>query len=163
MRRVIVGMDGSDASLDALQWALDEAANHPASIVAVHAYHGVATPVAPVADPLGEPVATALVTTEQAEQQARELLHEQLSATALRPGVHLRAEVVAGDAADVLLQASQDADLLVLGTHRHGVLHDLVLGSVSRRCSQRAACPVVLVPHTEPVPSEAAPPLVPLT
>jgi nucleotide-binding universal stress UspA family protein len=53
--------------------------------------------------------------------------------------------VVQGSAALVLLDATRDADLLVLGTRGHGGFTGMLLGSVSQHCLHHAVCPVVVV------------------
>ena len=58
--------------------------------------------------------------------------------------------VAEGDRAESLLLASQDADLLVLGTRGRSPFAGMVLGSVSQRCAAAATCPVVLVKAREP-------------
>jgi nucleotide-binding universal stress UspA family protein len=56
-------------------------------------------------------------------------------------------EAVQGQAAGVLLHASRDADLLVVGSRGLGGFRGLLLGSVSRQCVDHASCPVVVVRH----------------
>ena len=55
--------------------------------------------------------------------------------------------IVHGSPADVLIEAAEDAELLVVGSHGHGAVAALFLGSVSMRCAQLAPCPVVIVRH----------------
>jgi len=52
-----------------------------------------------------------------------------------------------GQAADVLVAESQDADLLVVGSRGLGGFRGLLLGSVGLQCAHYAGCPVVIVPH----------------
>ena len=61
------------------------------------------------------------------------------------PGVTVRQVVVEGNAAQVLLDAAADADLLVVGNRGHGGFADALIGSVSTRCLHHASCPVVVV------------------
>lgn len=59
--------------------------------------------------------------------------------------VPVRAETMRGDAAQVLVDASRDADMLVVGNRGHGRFASAFLGSVSNRCAHHAKCPVVVV------------------
>jgi nucleotide-binding universal stress UspA family protein len=52
---------------------------------------------------------------------------------------------VEGQAADVLLQEAQDADLLVVGNRGRGGFASLLLGSVSQQVVHHASCPVIIV------------------
>ena len=57
----------------------------------------------------------------------------------------VQAQVIRGSAAAVLLEASRDADLLVVGNRGRGAFAELLLGSVSEHCVRHAPCPVVVV------------------
>jgi len=67
-------------------------------------------------------------------------------------GVDTHALVIQGPAAEKILSeaARLGADLIVLGSHGHGALHQLALGSVSSEVSHAAPCPVLLVPRPAP-------------
>jgi nucleotide-binding universal stress UspA family protein len=68
---------------------------------------------------------------------------EESSAQAVR----VERKIERGPAADVLVEAAKDADLLVVGSRGHGEAVGLLLGSVSMRCAHLAPCPVVIVRH----------------
>jgi nucleotide-binding universal stress UspA family protein len=88
---------------------------------------------------------------DQLEQEYKQYLVDVVSAVVPAPPVPLRNVVAEGDPAESLLVASQDADLLVLGTRgRSPFFAGMVLGSVSQRCAAAAACPVALVKAAEP-------------
>ena len=61
-------------------------------------------------------------------------------------GFRVAPEVIEGRAAEVLVQASRDADLLVLGSHGHDRVYHTVLGSTAQECVESAQCPVVVIP-----------------
>jgi nucleotide-binding universal stress UspA family protein len=62
--------------------------------------------------------------------------------------VKIEQRVIQGAPAAVLVEESQDADLLVVGSRGHGGFAQLLLGSVSQQCAQHSECPVVIV-HAE--------------
>jgi nucleotide-binding universal stress UspA family protein len=80
------------------------------------------------------------------EHRAAEAALAKTVAAVQTPGVELEARVAEGNPADVLIDASRDADLVVVGSRGRGGVVGLLLGSVSQRCVERAHCPVVVVP-----------------
>lgn len=146
-RRVVVGVDGSDGSRHALDWAHDEAARRGVELHVVHAW----SPPAPVSEiaALVEPV-----DAEVFEKAAHELLTEEVDRLAPRPEGSPPIEAVGrrGYASTILLEESKDADLLVVGTRGRGGFAGLLLGSVSQQCAQHAERPVAVIPATAPMP-----------
>lgn len=131
MERIVVGLDGSEASLAALDWAVDEAALHRAKLEVWTILPGREAN-------LDEAVGLA------EHERLRGLLAPALDRLAGRvPVVH---ELVGGRPGTELVRRSSGADLLVVGSRGHSVTTtDLRLGSVSRACLHRAHCPVVIV------------------
>jgi nucleotide-binding universal stress UspA family protein len=140
VRRIVVGVDGSPSSLDALRWAVHEAEITGDTVEAVIAWHysmaaggyGWA-PVVVEYDLDLRPIA------EKALAEAID------KAAGPEPTVTIERRVVEGDAATVLTGASADADLLVVGSRGHGTFTDALIGSVSQNCAHHAKCPVVIV------------------
>ncbi|MFE5834676.1 universal stress protein [Streptomyces sp. NPDC056488] len=134
--RVVVGVDGSPASHAALRWALRHARRTGATVHAVGAYDlpGAGGWSAPAVDVLFD------------EEQARRSLSEELAAV-LAPDddVPLVQHVVRGNPAQVLIDESDGAELLVVGSRGRGGFASLLLGSVSQQCAAHASCPVVIV------------------
>ena len=136
---IIVGVDGSDESARALDWAADEAKLRDARIRVVSAWHvptlvyssGYAPMVAPSADE-----STAHAVQEIAEGAAGDV--ESM-------GLEAEPVVIHGNAAEALIDASAEADLLVVGSRGHGGFAGLLLGSVSAQCAHHSHCPVVIV------------------
>lgn len=137
--RVVVGVDGSESSIEALRWAQQFAPGMGAVIETVTAWHyPVNTGMAPA--PVGWDPAT----------DAAQLLAIALSTAFGQqrpPG--LRTTVCEGHPARILLEASFDAQLLVVGSRGHGGFAGLLLGSVSGHCAEHASCPVLVV-HGKP-------------
>ncbi|MFE0172271.1 universal stress protein [Streptomyces sp. NPDC059002] len=134
---VITAVDGSDHSLKALEWALDAARRRNAELLVVHirADYVKALPLPgalPVMPPVDEVPVLAAV---------RESFEGR---TGLPP---VRYSTVDGSPASALIELADEAQLLVLGSRGRGGFASLLLGSVSRACTARAACPVVVVPH----------------
>lgn len=135
-RPVVVGVDGSSAGEAALGFAFDAAATRGVTLTAVHAWHDSLFDVTlpPVLD------STALVVDEQ------EVLAERLAGWGEKyPEVIVERVVVRGRAGGVLVEQSETAQLLVVGTRGRGDVESLVLGSVSHAVVHRAHCPVAVV------------------
>jgi nucleotide-binding universal stress UspA family protein len=132
--RIVVGVDGSDSSGQALRWALEEGAIRGASVEAVSAYQFA-------------PLTGTTNGTEKGYQSAAILFTKAASVEAekLQPNVSFRADTRFGDAVPSLLSACEGADLLVLGSRGHGMVHDALLGSVAHQCAHHAPCPVVIM------------------
>jgi nucleotide-binding universal stress UspA family protein len=138
---IVVGVDGSESSVDALRWAGAHAKVTGARLEVVMAWRwptswGRTPTWPPGQDPQGE---------------TRKLLAGTVESALGAPGaLHVRQVVVEGDAAPALIAASEHADLLVVGSRGHGAFAGTLLGSVSRHCVTHAACPVVIVRHGGP-------------
>jgi nucleotide-binding universal stress UspA family protein len=142
MERIIVGVDGSAPSVEALRWAVAEATAHAADLVAMVAWEfpfvpsgpGAGFYVGPTADELGD--------------EAERHLAEAVAQVDLGP-VRVTRIIEYGSPARVLLDAAADADLLVVGDRGHGGFAGLLLGSVSQQCATHAVCPTVVVPYRD--------------
>jgi nucleotide-binding universal stress UspA family protein len=131
--RIVVGVDGSTHSEAALKWALEEAETRQGELIAVFAWE---VPF------LGFPGA---FDRAELEKSSKEFLIDTVSRMAPSPAVPLITLVAEGDPAASLIKASENADLLVVGTRGRSPWAGLLLGSVSQRCAAGAACPVLLV------------------
>jgi nucleotide-binding universal stress UspA family protein len=136
---VVVGVDGSAESIEALTWAARYAASTGATISAVHAWHYPAA--GPV--PAGRP-------PQQITDQVRAMMQETLDTTLTQvfgttTPTNVSTKVAYGHPAMVLVNESAGADLLVVGNRGHGAFHGMLLGSVSIHCVTTASCPVVVV------------------
>jgi len=136
---VIVGVDGSPESIEALEWAARYSSATGARITAVHAWHYPAA--GPV--PAGRPPQAI---TDQVRANMQETLDKALTQVfgSATPD-NVDTKVAYGHPAMVLVNESEAADLLVVGSRGHGAFHGMLLGSVSIHCVTNATCPVVVV------------------
>jgi nucleotide-binding universal stress UspA family protein len=155
MATVVVGVDGSPGSAAALRLALEEARLRGARLRAVLVWTMPLALEAPepflleVPSPPGDEGPDAALAA--LARRARGVLDDAI-AVALEggePGVESEPVVVEGNPAKELLEASRDADLLVVGARGHGGFHGLRLGSVSEQVAHHSRCPVLLVPHPD--------------
>jgi nucleotide-binding universal stress UspA family protein len=136
--RIVVGVDGSEPSLEALRWAGRQASLTGAALEAViawempGAYGWAGMPGLPEDFDLEEPAARAL---DDAVRAA--LPPEQASA--------VNQVVVMGNAAQAVLDRGQGAELIVVGVRGLGTFRATLLGSVSHTVTLHASCPVVVV------------------
>jgi nucleotide-binding universal stress UspA family protein len=143
METIVVGVDGSEGSKHALEWAAGEARRRGAALRVVLAWQAPAK-LLPGSGWVPTPDEGLIA---EVQGFARRRLDELCAATAASlDGLEVERSVVEGDAVQVLVDAACSADLLVVGTRGHGGLAGLVLGSVSRQCAHHSPCPVVVVP-----------------
>jgi nucleotide-binding universal stress UspA family protein len=144
--KIVVGVDGSEASNDALRWAgyFGTVLGGRLEVVTAWEYppsFGWAA-IAPEWDPVRE-------MTSVLEQSVAAVFGD-------RPPEHMTLLVHEGGAAKVLLDASEEATMLVVGSRGHGGFSGLLLGSVSANVAEHASCPVFIV-HG----NQAPPPVLP--
>ena len=144
--RIVVVVDGSESSKDALRWASHQAQLTGASLEAVTTWEisansfGFAVPIPSDYDPA---------------TNAKKTLDETiLQALGENGRAHLVARVVEGPPARSLLDIAKGADLLVLGSRGHGPFVGVLLGSVSEYCASHAKCPVVVLRHQDDDPAQ---------
>jgi nucleotide-binding universal stress UspA family protein len=136
---IVVGVDGSEASQPAIGYAFAYASSTGKRLTAVHTWWW--EPLEGVS--LGEPW---VGDWTQIASQEEALVSELLAGWSQRyPDVQVRQHVVRGDPVVELLDHSEGASLLVVGSRGRGGFIGLVLGSVSRRILKRATCPVAVV------------------
>ncbi|HEY5988306.1 MAG TPA: universal stress protein [Streptosporangiaceae bacterium] len=137
-QRIVVGVQGSPASLAALRWAGREAGLRDTKVQVVRAWEHDARRVAPYA------VRSPLLAWEEDRLMAGAQVEEAVRAT-LGPSssVDVSVEVADGLAARVLLDRAAGAELLVLGSG--GSSAPGGIGPVARACLRSAPCPVVVV------------------
>ncbi len=138
-KTILVGVDGSRGSRKALTWAAAEAAEHGADLVVIHVWERSLPPAA------GNPSVPDHVANETSESAAQDLVQIVKEELGDDPPVVAQPRVKRGRPAEVLIEESAGADLLVVGTRGHGGFAGLVLGSVSQHVAAYAQCPVTVV------------------
>jgi nucleotide-binding universal stress UspA family protein len=139
---IVVGVDGSETSRDAVRWALSQAALTGAELRAVSSWRwpNYLTRVPPGVDLAAE---TNTVLDEVIEGVRAE--NPQAAAT-----VSVTKHVVEGPAGPALLTQSDGATLLVVGARGRAAFPGMLLGSVAEYCVREAPCPVVVVRAADP-------------
>jgi nucleotide-binding universal stress UspA family protein len=139
MGTIVVGVDGSEGAAIALEFAMKEAALRGSKLRLVSAWEIPASVLASVV--AGKEFYEEFRETAiKVARDAAELVAEQ------EPGVEHEEIVVEGQAAKVLLEHSEDAELMVVGRRGHGSFREMLLGSISRQVVVHAKCPLVIVP-----------------
>jgi nucleotide-binding universal stress UspA family protein len=138
MKTIVVGVDGSDHSIAALRWGVEEARLRRARVLAVYAWR------LPHVTTAHEALHVLEVDLDLG-QEARELLKTIVAQAVPGTDVEIEQVVSEGSAAPALLAAAERADLLVVGSRGRGGFTGLLLGSVSQQVAQHARCPVVVV------------------
>ncbi|NKZ08051.1 universal stress protein [Actinomadura latina] len=129
---VVVGYDGSENGVRALDWAAGEARIRGVPLTVVHAYEVY----------IGGPVAMPMVDLRSLAQETLDGGLEHVRKQA--PDVAVRGALECGRPAGMLIEAGESADLIVLGPRGLGGFAGLVLGSVSAQVVAHASCPVVI-------------------
>ncbi|WP_338673439.1 universal stress protein [Streptomyces sp. SCSIO 30461] len=142
-RTVTVGLDGSEESLTAAQWAAQEALRRAVPLRLLRAWSIDEDPRTRLVDP-----ATARGWGERTLATAERRLRRR------HPGLDVEATWVAGDSVEELCAAAEEAELLVLGSRGLGGLAGFLTGSVSLAVLARTRRPVVLVRPHDPLESE---------
>jgi nucleotide-binding universal stress UspA family protein len=143
MPGIVVGVDGSPNSERALDWAMKQAAavRAPLTVIAVHevpkSYWG--------GIPVVGPADAALL--ESLRQAAEEMTKRAASRLGDAGPASVTVHAVNGFVVKELVDASHDADLVVVGARGGSGFARLLVGSVSSEVVQHSACPVVIVPH----------------
>ena len=137
---IVVGVDGGDLGNEALRFALHEAVLRETRVRAVHAWSAV-TPM-----PMTGPGFIEAYDPEPIQRAAVATLDHAVEAVAGERAAQVERVVVEGPAGDAILEHAHDAEMIVVGTHAHGAVAELILGSVAHNVVKHARCPVVVVP-----------------
>jgi nucleotide-binding universal stress UspA family protein len=139
-KRILVGVDGSPASRTALEWAGDEAVHHGSELVVLTAWLPIPPPLAGTSSTY--PMHGVTNPKEAAKEQLMETIRDVLGED---PPVLVHPQIKEGNAAKVLIELSEEADVIVVGSHGEGGFAGMLLGSVSQHVVAHANCTVVVV------------------
>ncbi|KAL5777352.1 hypothetical protein ACOSP7_010278 [Xanthoceras sorbifolium] len=153
---VIVAVDGSQESMDALTWALQNLklrSEPPGSFIILHVQSPptIAVGLNPGAIPFGGPsdleVPAITAAIEAHQKRITEAIIEHAMKICSQKKVNVKTQVVIGDPKEKICEVVENlhADLLVMGSHAFGPIKRMFLGSVSNYCTNHAQCPVIVV------------------
>lgn len=140
--RIVVGVDGSAESADALRWAVEQGRLTGGTVRVLYAWDpgaAVSLGVPPLFD--WEPLRDAAASLPD------RFVHDVIGGDS---GVDIETSMVRGGAGEALVEASEHAGLIVVGSRGLGEIKGILLGSVGQYCASHAHCPVVIV-RTTPV------------
>jgi nucleotide-binding universal stress UspA family protein len=135
---IVVGVDGSETSQRALDWALDEGRLRNACVEVVHAWNLPAHAVTTLANAYAP-----------FDEDAHHIVDEALEKADATGVTSVRPVARQGSGGEVLVRLAEGADLVVVGSRGLGGFKGLLLGSVSHHVTHHAPCPVVVVPHAD--------------
>ncbi len=144
--RVVVGVDGSDTAKKAVRWAAREAKLRGSKLELVSAWE---IPIYSYAFDQGYAAISEEMLKGLAENAEEHLTAALKEARDEALDVEMETIAAEGQAANVLVDVSEGADLLVVGSRGLGGFRELLLGSVSQQCAQHCTCPVVIVRHMD--------------
>ncbi len=142
MSGIFVGVDGSTHSQVALDWAIREAGIRQAPLTVITIHEVAAS---------GWGGSLEFPADEVMRERDRKAVQEAVDTTAAQLGgaapPQITVQALIGQPAPQLIEATKDADLLVVGSRGTGGFARLLLGSVSTQVAEHAHCPVTIVPH----------------
>jgi nucleotide-binding universal stress UspA family protein len=133
--RIVVGIDGSAPAAAALAWAIDEARLRKLGLRIVYAFPALVS-------------ITGRTATEYypvVEREARADFDAALASAPATDGLDVEHLLTPGNPAEILVDQSRGATLLVVGSRGRGAFRGLFIGSVSMHCVHQAHAPVVVV------------------
>jgi nucleotide-binding universal stress UspA family protein len=133
---IVVGVDGSPASTNALEFAIEEAQLRRAELQVTYAYPVIERHVTG---------STGRDYYDQVEADAKEVIQTIMKSAPSTDGITAQWLGVPGNPAEVLIEASRGATILVVGSRGVGGFMGLLMGSVSTQCVHHSHCPVLVV------------------
>jgi nucleotide-binding universal stress UspA family protein len=134
-RRIVVGIDGSPHSQVALRWAIEEARLRGLGLQIIHAFPALVT--------YWGTTSSEYYPKEEAE--AHKVFEHALASAPSTDGLDVERTLTPGNPAEILVEASREASMLVIGARGRGGFRGVVMGSVSWHVVHQAHCPVLVV------------------
>lgn len=138
MAKIVVGTDGSENSVRALRWAIDEAVIRDAEVELVHAYSDPPLTAYPT-------LVLPPISADDLREAAERVVDATVADVGDTRGVSIRRITQVGGATGVLIDRAGDADLLVVGARGLGGFRGLLVGSVTHQILSHSPCPVVTI------------------
>ncbi|XP_030542646.1 universal stress protein PHOS34 [Rhodamnia argentea] len=157
---VVVAVDGSEESMNALRWAIDNLklrsptdSPSPSSFVVLHVQSppSIVAGLSPGAIPFGGPsdleVPAFTAAIEAHQKRITQAILDHAMEICSDNNVNIKTEVAIGDPKEKICEVVEklNADLLVMGSRAFGPIKRMFLGSVSNYCTNHVQCPVIIV------------------
>lgn len=143
MKTILAAIDFSDLSKNVIDYAIEHARAHGASIYLMHVQN-------PVPAFIGSEIEPQLV-TEQVQEEARRIEADLKAINDYigKSGIQNETEIVQGPVAEsIILKAEEKkCSMIILGVHAHGIMYRAFIGSISAAVIKHACCPVLVVPQ----------------
>jgi len=145
-RLVLVAVDETNESFNALQWALNNLMTSQDKIILIHAQRTPTSPLANGSPGFMVPIDVLKILENDVKKSTEKILAKATEICKAK-NVNPETEAYTGNAREVICNAAKTykPDMLVLGSHGYGALKRVVLGSVSDYCVHHVQCPVVVV------------------
>lgn len=143
IRKILVGVDGSDKSIAALKWAAEFAAQHGAHVAVLTTWRTPFPTIELAA--IGLNLDLSEINDRPAQIAKYRLEKTIFGAYGNQIPTDVDSSIEEGYAGLLLVEKSKNFDLLVLGNRGHSPIVETLLGSVSTHCVAHAQCPVVIV------------------
>ncbi|OXM50399.1 universal stress protein [Amycolatopsis alba] len=135
--RIVVGLDGSAGSAAAVRWAAGQAVRQGAALQVVNVW---------VHDSALDDASANRTVAEATDVHLKALEAATTKILGDHKGLEITYDVPQGDPGDTLVERSENAALLVLGSHGTGKIRELLVGSVCKTALHHATCPVTVIP-----------------
>ena len=147
IRKILVAYDGSAQSKEALDWAIDLSLMTKAQVMVVKVIEMMSLREMTDLYEGGAHADLLVAKIEELQKADQKLLEEAIAAVGQRKGVAITTALLHGNVAAAIIEFSKenDVDLIVVGTKGHGVLEDLLMGSVTRNLVSLSRIPVLVV------------------
>ncbi len=147
IRKILVAYDGSAQSKEALDWAIDLSLMTKAQVMVVKVIEMMSLREMTDLYEGGAHADLLVAKIEEIQKADQKLLEDAINAVGQRKGVAITTALLHGNVAAAIIEFSKenDVDLIVVGTKGHGVLEELLMGSVTRNLVSLSRIPVLVV------------------